>query len=282
MQSRRTEKAKELQDAIERLVVAGEGVVFDGKAEGETAVGDRSEAGITELRDAVAQLQKSLQEITISTNPAESNSAGTAMDAAGTRPSDPRKGKARATSVDMDISDTEMDVDEGSQDRTSDAIAPLRTLLEGVEERVANLENEHSQQIQDLNDELDSLIQERSTQLLAEAARRPLVESHPKLAQALRRVQSDIKLNGEQISEIAQEVGNLITQQGALSATNNTLTKENADLRNENSDLKREINELQQRLIEVSIRTALIHNAHASPCRRKNSTEASWTHSDRK
>jgi hypothetical protein len=120
----------------------------------------------------------------------------------------------------------------------SAGLEEIQDKLTGFEESLSNFENNLTQHDRELGDELDSRLAVRLDELRASGKvaaamankKTPPSEAHTR---ALREIELNINTTGDQISELAEEVGNLILQSNSHDAVISQLKQENDELKSQ-------------------------------------------------
>jgi hypothetical protein len=120
----------------------------------------------------------------------------------------------------------------------SAGLEEIQDKLTGFEESLSNFENNLTQHDRELGDELDSRLAVRLDELRASGKvaaamankKTPPSEAHTR---ALPEIELNINTTGDQISELAEEVGNLILQSNSHDAVISQLKQENDELKSQ-------------------------------------------------
>ena len=183
---------------------------------------------VAELRDTVTEMNALLHDMIAQRNIRISSEQEAEQDHS--RPS-----KRRRLSIDRTISQGEA-LPHLPPD--SAGLEQIQDKLTGFEESLSNFENNLTQHDRELGDELDSRLAVRLDELRASGKvaaamankKTPPSEAH---SRALREIELNINTTGDQISELAEEVGNLILQSNSHDAVISQLKQENDELKSQ-------------------------------------------------
>jgi predicted nucleic acid-binding Zn-ribbon protein len=166
---------------------------------------------VAELRDKVMEMNKLLNNMIARRNiqPQEPNPNGMAMDV-DSRPSK----RSRGASVDTRRDDQAVAVAE---------LEHLHDKLRGFEQNLSDFENSVTQHDRELEEEVDSRLNDRITDIRG-ADVKPSMKSH---AETLAGIEQNLNMTGDQVGELAEEVGQLILQSSAQKAELHRLKQEN-------------------------------------------------------
>src|SRR3984957_4682786 len=180
---------------------------------------------VAELRDTVTEMNALLHDMIAQRNIRISSEQEAEQDHS--RPS-----KRRRLSTDRTISQGE------ALPPDSAGLEQIQDKLTGFEESLSNFENNLTQHDRELGDELDSRLAVRLDELRASGKvaaamankKTPPSEAH---SRALREIELNINTTGDQISELAEVVGNLILQSNSHDAVISQLKQENDELKSQ-------------------------------------------------